>query len=263
MAIEKLYNPEKGVMRVAGFMSGSGTNLRKIIEHEKRLESGNGRGGAPYRVVVIFSDDKRSNAVQIGSDYNIPVVVRDIRTFYRAIGKPLRDLSAREQFDREIVEALRQFEVSVAAYAGYMSIATAPLINAFFGVNVHPADLSILADGKRKYTGDKAVRDAILSGEKELRATTHLVESVVDEGRILMISPPLRVQLLPDFNPLNDAEVDSMTTMHQSHLKNVGDWVIFPRTLEYLATGRYSQDEKGNLYFDGNPIPQGLRLEAA
>lgn len=33
MVLEKLYNLENGVMRIAGLMSGSGSNLRKIIEH--------------------------------------------------------------------------------------------------------------------------------------------------------------------------------------------------------------------------------------
>ena len=33
-----LYDPHNGVMRIAGFMSGSGTNLRRILEYERELE---------------------------------------------------------------------------------------------------------------------------------------------------------------------------------------------------------------------------------
>ena len=157
--------------------------------------------------------------------------------------------------------ALEPFNIDVAAYAGYMSIATAPLINGFLGVNIHPADLSIMDGNKRKYTGDHAVRDAILAGEKQLRASTHIIEQQVDYGRILMVSQPLAVTLPEDFDANNKDQIDSISDEHQNRLKEVGDWVIFPRTLEYLANGRYSQDEQGLLYFDNEPIPQGLRLE--
>ena len=139
MALKELYHPESGRMRVAGLMSGSGSNLRKIIEYEKEIESK--EGGSPYHVVVIFSDNPSSNAKEIGNDYKIQVVVRDLKAFYKERGKPRRDLLVREEFDRGTVEELKPFSIDVAAYAGYMSIATDPLINAFLGINVHPADL--------------------------------------------------------------------------------------------------------------------------
>jgi len=37
MKLEKLYDSSKyGQLRVAGFISGKGTNLIKILEHEKK-----------------------------------------------------------------------------------------------------------------------------------------------------------------------------------------------------------------------------------
>ena len=259
MALKELYPPESGRMRVAGLMSGSGSNLRKIIENGRRLEAEEGR--APYQVVVIFSENSESNAGKIGNDYGIPVVVRDLGNFYKERGKPRRDLSVRAEFDEGTVEALKPFSADVAAYAGYMSIATTPLINAFLGVNVHPADLSVMNESKRKYTGDHAVKDAILAGEKQLRASTHIIESQVDYGKILMISAPLPVTLPEDFNYDDKNQVNAVSDQHQNRLKEIGDWVIFPRTLEFLADGRYSQDEQGNLYFDSKPIPMGVSLE--
>lgn len=261
MVLKELYNPESGRMRIAGLMSGSGSNLRKIIEHERKIEAEDGR--APYQVVVIFSDNLGSNAEKIGSEYGIPVVVRDLCLFYRKMGKSRGDLSVRAEFDEGTVQALKQFNVDAAAYAGYMSIATAPLINAFLGVNVHPADLSVMSGDKRRYTGSHAVRDAILAGEKQLRATTHIIEPRVDYGGLLMISPPLAVNLPEEFDSSNKDQVKTISDEHQNLLKEAGDWVIFPRTLEYIADGRYSQEEQGNLYFDGKPIPQGLRLEVS
>ncbi|MDP4039257.1 MAG: formyltransferase family protein [Candidatus Pacearchaeota archaeon] len=260
MALRELYHPESGRMKVAGLISGSGSNLRKIIEHGRAIESSKGR--SPYQVVVIFSDNPASNAEKIGNEYGIPVVVRDLGAFYKERGKPKKDLTVRAEFDEGTVEALKPFNVNVAAYAGYMSIATPVLIDAFLGVNVHPADLSVMDGDKRKYIGDHAVRDAIVAGEKQLKATTHIIEQQVDCGRILMVSAPLDVNLPEGFDLNNKDQVNSVSDVHQNRLKEVGDWVIFPRTLEYLADGRYSQDEQGKLYFEDKPISQGLMLEA-
>src|SRR3989338_11668790 len=122
MALKELYHHESGRMRVAGLMSGSGSNLRKIIEHERKVKAEEGR--APYQVVVIFSDNPESNAVKIGSEYDLPVIVRDIKSFYKARGRQRRDLETRVDFDEAVVKALQPFNVYTAAYAGYMSVAT-------------------------------------------------------------------------------------------------------------------------------------------
>jgi len=252
----KLYNPERGRMRVAGLMSGSGSNLRKIIDHQKHLER------APYEVVVIFTDNPQSNATRIGGEYEIPVVVRDLGEFYHERQRPRRDMALRKEFDRGTVELLKPYGVDVAAYAGYMAIATEPLVNAFLGVNVHPADLTIMDGTKRKYTGANAVRDAILAGEERLRSTTHIIAPRVDYGGILMISEAVPVILPQDFDTTDTQEVNRVSCENQERLKERGDWVVFPRTLELIAEGRYSRDSEGRLYFDGNPIPQGVRLTA-
>ena len=244
---------------MAALMSGSGSNLRKILEKEQELQKNWGR--FIYKVVVIFSDTFDSKACAIGKDFDIPVVTRDLKGFYAHRGKPRSDLKAREEFDRETIQALAPFEAKVAAYAGYMSIATKPLVEAYLGVNVHPADLSIEVEGKRTYVGAHVVRDAILAGEGSLRSTTHIIEPLVDGGRLLMISSPLPVVLENSFNPNNNDAVRSVADFHQENLKKVGDWVIFPKTLQYIAEGRYAQDDEGKLFFDDQPIPKGLKLD--
>lgn len=254
-----LYNPAQGPMQVAGFMSGSGSNLRKIIEHERELAQRHGQ--APYHVAVIFSDNPKSNAAAIGTEYKLPVIIHDIKQFYQERNKPLRDLAVRAEFDQYTVEALTPHHIAAAAYAGYMSIATSVLINAYLGINVHPADLSIMQNGQRKYTGLHPVRDAILAGEPELRSTTHLVSEQVDGGKILMISEALPVTI-NNFSSLSRTEQNTIADTYQNQLKEIGDWVIFSKTLEYLATGRFAQDDAGQLYCDQQPIPHGLKLES-
>ncbi|MEW6379857.1 MAG: formyltransferase family protein [bacterium] len=259
LKLKPLHDPSVGVLRVVGLMSGTGSNLQKIIEWGESLKSE--RGQAVYQVVAIFTDTAGSRAGEIGKCHDIPVVIRDLEGFYAHRGRPRSDLQLREEFDRETVKALSPFEARAAVYAGYMSIATRPLTEAYLGVNVHPADLSIEVGGRRRFTGSQAVRDAILAGEPFLRSTTHIVEPTVDGGRILMISPPLPVRAEGGCDPRSPELIRKVAHDYQERLKKAGDWVIFPRTLQYIAEGRYAQDEEGQLFFDGQPIPRGVRLE--
>jgi folate-dependent phosphoribosylglycinamide formyltransferase PurN len=240
-------------------MSGSGTNIRRILEHQKQLEAA--EGAAPFEMVVLFSDSWESNAPKIGKEYDIPIIIHDIEGFYAKRGRRKSDLSIRAEFDQETAKALAPFEAKVGIYGGYMSVVTPAVINAFLGVNVHPADLCIKEGGKRKFTGDHAVRDAIAAGEKTIAASTHLVEEEVDGGPLLMISPPLPVELKEEWNLSDPKDLKEAEDFNQDRLKENGDWIIFPRTIEYLARGRYGRDEDGVIYFDGKPIPDGMRLE--
>ena len=260
MKLKPLHDPGQGPLRVVGLMSGSGTNLRRILEHQERLTKQEGR--PVFEVVVIFSDSWNSKATELGRDHDLPVLVRDLRAWLKKRGIPRSDLLRREEFDRGTIEALKTFGAQAAAYAGYMSLATPPLIRAWLGVNVHPADLSVtLPNGKRKWTGAHAVRDALAAGEKILRSTTHLIEPECDMGRIFMVSAPLPVEV-PNGADLSDPhQLDAIAARNQDRLKKKGDWVIFPRTLEAIARGQFQADADGNFYFQSRPVPQGVRLE--
>ncbi len=256
--LRPLYSPRPGrPMRVAGFMSGSGTNLVKILERQENL--GREPEGCLYEVVVVFTDNPASNAAEIAQSRGLPLAVEDVLAFYRSRGHSTKkDLSLRPEFDRRVLDALGPHSVDAIVLAGYMSVVTAPLLAAFPGriVNVHPADLRILEGGRRKYTGDYAVRDAILAGESVLRATTHIVRAEVDGGEILMVSAPVQVELPEGVAPGKPAWPEHrdlwnrIASEHQERLKRVGDWEILPKTLEWLARGRYSVDEEGRTYLD-------------
>lgn len=258
MELKPLYQPrQKGPMLIGGLMSGSGSNLKKIIEYERSFDGL--EESSPYQMKVIFSNNAESNAVSIGQEFDIPIIVRDMRSFYQRENKPLKDLKTRELFDFETRRALQPYNLDVLAYGGYMAIATKWLIDGFLGVNVHPADMSIRDEqGRTRYIGAHVVRDAIVAGERSLRSTTHILREEVDNGPLLMRSPELEVQLPDDFNPNDYEQVAAVARVHQEKLKVAGDWIIFPKTLEAIAQGRYSQDDRGRMYFDGELIPDGV-----
>ena len=264
MSMTPLFDPEKigRPMRVAAFMSGSGSNIIKLIEREKSLESKD--GSSPFQVVFIFSDrsDGSCQGEKIAYETGIPYFSHDIRSFHRLRGLKRRvdvpeGLSAREKFDRVAARLNRAFEIDITALGGYMSYITLDRC-----VNVHPADLSILApDGKRRYVGDRAVLDAIAAGETVLRSSTLWTDQGVDTGPLLMVSDPVKVELpKPLDSLLGDKErLAQVADDHQRRLKNVGDWKIFPHTIEMIARGRFALDEFNRVYVDGHPAPEGYR----
>ncbi|MCK4703017.1 formyl transferase, partial [Candidatus Bathyarchaeota archaeon] len=130
-------------------------------------------------------------------------------------------------------------------------------------INVHPADLTIMEGSERKYVGIHVVEDAMMAGEKELRATTHIVREKVDHGEILVLSEPLPVELPPSVTLkqlANDkAFRKRVVGEHQELLKERGDWVIYPLTVQLIAEGRFSLGSDG-VYFDGEKVPHGVSL---
>jgi folate-dependent phosphoribosylglycinamide formyltransferase PurN len=250
-------------MRVAGFMSGSGTNIIKLIEREEALKA---EGASPFEVVFIFSDrsDGSCQGERIAYGKGIPYISHDIRTFYRLRGvkRSVNDpegLAARREFDSFAERLILALDIDVIALGGYMSYTT--LKNC---INVHPADLSILTPGgRRRYVGDHAVEDGIAAGERSLRSSTIWTDQGVDTGPLLMVSAPLRVELPEPLESLKQNRERLMRTvdLHQQRLKEVGDWRIFPKTLEMIARGRFALDTEGRVHVDGRPAPNGYREE--
>jgi folate-dependent phosphoribosylglycinamide formyltransferase PurN len=248
--VKPLYDSSKGKMRVAGLVSGTGSSFRTIIEQQIQMQA---KGGCPYEVVGIFSDNPKSKGLDMGKEFNIPVFVNDIRAFYEKRGKKITDKQVREEYDKETIKLFSPVKPDFLAYAGYVWATTAPLVNAYIGVNAHPADLSIEKDGRRAYAGANGVRDALLGGEKEVRSTLHLVTTQVDGGPILLISEPV---------PVDKNAGMSLEEASRFYLKPLNDMTrkLFPRVVKDIAEGTYRRDDKGLLYYGDTPIPKGVRL---
>ncbi|MBU2499630.1 MAG: formyl transferase [Proteobacteria bacterium] len=268
MPITLLFDPIKAKrpMRVAAFMSGSGTNILRLIEREGTLKSRDGR--SPFQVIFVFSDrsDGSSHGERIALDAGIPYFSYDIRSFHRSRGIPrtvatAEGLRGRREYDSIAQGLIEAFDIDVIALGGYMSFITLQGC-----VNVHPADLSILtAEGRRKYVGDHAVLDAISAGEQVLRSSTLWTDQGVDTGPLLMVSAALKVELPEPLDSLldNHERLTRIADEHQERLKEVGDWQIFPQTIEMIARGRFGLDEQDNVYVDGRPVPQGYREQGS
>jgi folate-dependent phosphoribosylglycinamide formyltransferase PurN len=268
MKSKPIHDTAKGRMRVACFASGSGTNARRIIERSLEPDS-------LYDVVLMFSDvrdsrtrksgDKMCRAKDIAMEYGVGYECEDIRDFYKEKGVPRRDLSVRPEFDERVIEKIAPYDLGLICNAGYMTIMTSPILEEYSGkiINVHPADLTVMEGNERKYVGIHVVEDAILAGEKKLKASTHIVREKVDHGEILVLSEPLPVKLPPGVTHKQLSEDKALRKQvvdeHQTRLKERGDWVIYPLTVQLIAEGRFSLGSDG-VYFDGEKTPHGVKL---
>jgi len=249
MPIKLLFDPAitNRPMRVAAFMSGSGTNIMRLIEHQRRLEEMEGH--SPFEIIFIFSDrsDGECDGEKIALNNGLPYFSYDIRTFHniRSIKRSIKTptgLSARKDYDRVARTLVEAFEIDVVALGGYMSFIT---LNRC--VNVHPADLSILtSSGERKYIGFQAVYDAILAGETELRSSTLWTDNGVDSGPLLMLSEAIKLKINNPHELLKKDKKQFLRIVNeqQERLKEMGDWQIFPKTIEMIARGYFAIDQE-------------------
>ncbi|MBI2549750.1 phosphoribosylamine--glycine ligase [Candidatus Woesearchaeota archaeon] len=262
--LKLLYTPKSEPMKVAAFMSGSGSNLRRILELQQQLKQ---QGKELFKVVMIFTDtadEKICNAKKIAAEYKVAYYCNDIREYYAKLGySDKKDMKIRQQYDAETAKLLRMHKADIVALCGYMSIITKPVIGSFLTVNVHPADLRIKDEsGGRKYAGcmgSECIKKAMINGEKEARSTTHIVTENVDQGQVLLVSKPVRLDIT-NIRSSNEEELDKIAHEYQEKLKEQGDWKVYPETIKMLAEGRLAADEKGTIYADEEARQNGLEM---
>ena len=291
MELKKLYDSENGPMRLAIFMSGSGSNARKIIEkYFSQVTGPFGLSTPSFEPVLMFTDNPLSKAYEIANALEIPIFCNSIRGFYKRHNRDLKDMEIRAKYDSQQADLLRSFCVDAVALAGYDWVVTPSICDNFVVENVHPADLRVKdSEGNRSYIGLAWVPSAkaILRKEPRVYTSVHLVTSRLDGGPLLAVSAPQPVpeealslerkvllgeadslkdvMLFVKQNPnMPDEEIARRFPIYgfardcQERLKVHGDWVEFPEVIANISLGRYQKDKKGGLYFDGNPIPNGV-----
>jgi folate-dependent phosphoribosylglycinamide formyltransferase PurN len=271
-----------GRLPAAILMSGTGSNARRLLElPDPRFE-----------VRLILTDNPASNAAAIAREHGVECVLLDIRAFCDVASDPaaLRDSQRRAAYDREVAARLAHSGVRLAALAGWDWVVGPELCRALLFVNVHPGDLRVTDPrGRRKYVGLGWIptAKALLAGERFVHSSTHLVTPELDGGPIARISRPVPVDLPPGVTPENllpegaalgdlirdirynqgrrygEALLYTHSRMLQEKLKERGDWVEFPLTVQRLAelalAGRMVQKASGSVLLDGFP-PRDLFL---
>ena len=154
----QLSGPKK--IRCAVFISGTGSNLKSLIQFTKKKNS-------PISIELIISDNSRAKGLRFGKIHKIPSKVFDHKN--------------KIIVEKKIISEIKNNKIKLICLAGFMKILSKDFIKNFKGkiLNIHPSLLP-------KYKGLNTHQRAISNGEKYSGCTVHLVNSKLDSGKIIL-----------------------------------------------------------------------------
>jgi phosphoribosylglycinamide formyltransferase-1 len=144
-------------------ISGRGSNLQAILQAI-------GSGKLSARAGVVVSNVATAPGLEVARSRGVSTAFIDHR-----------DFASRADFDRALIERLRDHDVDVVCLAGFMRLLSPVFIRAFPGriLNVHPSLLPA-------FPGLDAQKQALDHGVKVSGCTVHLVDEELDHGPILL-----------------------------------------------------------------------------
>jgi len=151
------------IFKLAVLVSGRGSNLQAIIDSIEREE-------LDAHISVVISNTIDAMALKRAKKHDIKTIFIDPATY----------LDKRE-YDKAIVEKLKEFSVDLICLAGYMRILGEEVIQTFKEkiINIHPSLLPA-------FPGMNAQKQALEHGVKFSGCTVHFVDSGVDNGPIIL-----------------------------------------------------------------------------
>lgn len=280
----------KRPMRVAVFFSGSASSMQAMLKDPNH--------GAPYKVVVAFTNKDECAGISIAEDAGIPVIRRNFKSFCQEKGIDAKDFAQRPVYYEAVLRDLETHNpdlICLSGFTGPGSIIVDPLLTEYADriLNVHPADLAILASREshpfpiprlyagnlsspqvailisdncleRRYKGEDAVYDAIISAEKYTRSSVHIARKEFDEGPLLLQSKqfPVRTEWVrAKVHEKNFRAVRQYADQLQETMKWEGDGPAYLKALELISSGRIAIDGE-KVLLDGQPLPYaGLGLD--
>jgi len=188
-------------LRVGVLASGRGSNLQAVIDSSER-------GEIPAEVAVVISDKSNAPALERARKHGIPAVY---------IHPPY--YKNKEEYERRVVQDLREYGVELVCLAGYMRLVGKVLLEEFPNriMNIHPALLPA-------FKGLHAQRQAVEYGVKVSGCTVHFVDGGMDTG-------PIILQAAVPVYPEDGEEELSARILEQEH-------VIYPEAIRLFAGGR-------------------------
>jgi folate-dependent phosphoribosylglycinamide formyltransferase PurN len=219
------------------------------------------RGRAHDIVACLTTEDAFAQHGALQS-HGIPCLRHPIRAFYGWQRAPLSDMALRRDFDAATRRLIEPYAPDLVVLSSYLYVLTAPMLEAFPGriVNVHHADM---APGARPYPGLRAVRDAILAGEAQTRATAHVVTPKLDAGPLLLRSWPFPVAPLARQALAWDAldVVRTYAAAHEQWMLRASFGPLLAGSVALFAEGRV-RVEGDRALVDGRPGPLDLPAPA-
>ncbi len=192
--------------RIAVLVSGGGTNLQALIDAQQRGEIPGGE------IVLVISSKGDAYALERAAKGGIATAVI-----------PRKEL-APELFDWMLCAELSRHNIDLVVLAGFLSVLGPSVLNRYENriLNVHPSLIPAFS-GPGMY-GLRVHRAALDRGVKVTGATVHLVNEVVDGGRILL-------QKAVEVQPGDTPETLQRRVMEQA------EWELLPKAVAMFCRG--------------------------
>ncbi|MEY8730672.1 phosphoribosylglycinamide formyltransferase [Peribacillus frigoritolerans] len=148
--------------RLAVFASGNGSNFQSIAEAIKS-------GKLEAEISLVVCDREDAYVLERAKLENI-----DSFSF------SAKNYSNKTEYESEILEKLRQYEIEFIILAGYMRLIGPTLLQKYSQriVNIHPSLLP-------SFPGKDAIGQAFGAGVKETGVTVHYVDDGMDTGPVI------------------------------------------------------------------------------
>lgn len=148
--------------KIAILLSGRGSNFAAISD---AVEA----GLIPGRIVLVFSNREEAPGLELARRRGYATA------FVPSLGRE------REEYDRCVVEGLRQVNADVVCLAGFMRLLSPYFVREFPHrvLNIHPSLLPA-------FPGLHAQRQALEWGAKVTGCTVHFVDDQLDHGPIIV-----------------------------------------------------------------------------
>lgn len=201
----------EGLIRVAIFASGNGSNAENIVHYFKDSK--------PIQVALIVSNKKDAFVLERANNLGVPSLVLDNKEFRQG---------------NRILDAMKVHSIDFIVLAGFLVLIPANLIEAYPDqiINIHPALLPKFG-GKGMY-GDFVHRAVSESGESKTGITVHFVNQAYDKGSIIFQKS---VEIQRGESPETIAR-----KVHELEYK------YFPEIIEKVILGEYESRKELNLH---------------
>ncbi len=189
-------------------VSGGGTNLQAILDG---IAQGAIRN---VQIVRVISNNRKAYALERAALARID-----------AVCVSPRDYEDRERFNEAFLQKVEEADPDLIVLAGFLVVIPPQLIRRYENriINIHPSLIPSFCG--KGYYGLKVHEAALARGVKVTGATVHFVDEGTDTGPILMQKAV--------------AVMDGDTPQSlQRRVMEEAEWVILPRCLDLIATGR-------------------------
>lgn len=182
-------------------LSGRGSNFEAIADNVSS-------GKLDANISVVISNRPGAAGIESARRRGLTAVVIPSK------GK------AREEHDREVVRALREYEVDLICLAGYMRLLSPWFVQQFPNriLNIHPSLLPA-------FPGLEAQKQAFDYGVKVSGCTVHFVDENLDHGAIIVQNT---VPVLPD----DDEHALAARILEQEH-------IAYSEAIRFVLEGNY------------------------